>query len=86
MVCLGADQIKTSKHRVIGLCRENSPVTGEFPAQKASNAENVSIWWRYHAFENTLIFTLAWCISKSGLNSTVMLPVSTEPGMLCMHF
>ena len=23
--------------------------TGEFPAQMASNAENVSIWWRHHA-------------------------------------
>ena len=23
-------------------------VTGEFPAQMASNAENVSIWWRHH--------------------------------------
>ena len=22
--------------------------TGEFPAQMASNAENVSIWWRHH--------------------------------------
>ena len=22
--------------------------TGEFPAQKASNAENVAIWWRHH--------------------------------------
>ena len=22
--------------------------TGEFPAQQASNAENVSIWWRHH--------------------------------------
>ena len=27
---------------------ENSPVTAEFPAQRASNAENVSIWWRHH--------------------------------------
>ena len=36
---------KTSKFRVTGLCAENSPVTGEFPAQMASNAENVSIWW-----------------------------------------
>ena len=27
---------------------DNSPVTGEFPAQRASNAENVSIWWRHH--------------------------------------
>ena len=25
-----------------------SPVTGELPAQKDSNAENVSIWWRHH--------------------------------------
>ena len=24
-------------------------VTREFPAQMASNAENVSIWWRHHA-------------------------------------
>ena len=40
---------KTSKLRVIGLCAANSPVTGEFPAQRASNAENVSIWWRHHA-------------------------------------
>ena len=26
----------------------NSPVIGEFPAQRASNTENVSIWWRHH--------------------------------------
>ena len=35
---------KTSKLRVTGLCA----VSGEFPAQMASNAENVSIWWRHH--------------------------------------
>ena len=40
---------KTSKLRVTGLCAGNSPMTGEFPAQMASNAENVSIWWRHHA-------------------------------------
>ena len=39
---------KTSNLRVTGLCAGNLPVTGEFPAQKASNAENVSIWWRHH--------------------------------------
>ena len=39
---------KASKLRVTGLCEGNSPVTGEFPAQRASNAENVSIWWRHH--------------------------------------
>ena len=40
---------KISKLRVTGLCVGNSPVTGEFPAQMASNAKNVSIWWRHHA-------------------------------------
>ena len=39
---------KTSKLRVTGLCSGNSPGTGEFPAQMASYAENVSIWWRHH--------------------------------------
>ena len=36
----GADQ---RKHQTSGLCAVNSPVTGEFPAQMASNAESVSI-------------------------------------------
>ena len=40
---------KTSKLIVTGLCDGNSPGTSEFPAQMASNAENVSIWWRHHA-------------------------------------
>ena len=39
---------KTSKLHITGLCAGNSLVTGEFPAQRASNAENVSIWWRHH--------------------------------------
>ena len=39
---------KISKLRVTGLCEGNSPMTGEFPAWRASNAENVSIWWRDH--------------------------------------
>ena len=43
----GADQ-ESIKARVTGLCEGNSPLTGEFPAERASNAENVSIWWRHH--------------------------------------
>ena len=39
---------KTSKLCVTGLCEGNSPVTGQFPSQRASKAENVSIWWRHH--------------------------------------
>ena len=42
------DQKKTSKLRVTGLNAGKSPGTGEFPAQIASNAENVYIWWRHH--------------------------------------
>ena len=44
----GCRSKKTSKLRVTGICAGNSPGTGEFPAQMASNAENVSIWWRHH--------------------------------------
>ena len=47
---------KTSKLRATGLCAGNSPGTGEFPAQMASNAENASIWWRHH------VLSLAVCL------------------------
>ena len=39
---------RRSKLRVTGLYAGNSSVTGEFPAQKASNAEKVPIGWRHH--------------------------------------
>ena len=32
------------------LSEGNSSVTGEFHAQRASSADNISIWWRYHVF------------------------------------
>ena len=51
---------KTSKLRVTGLCAGNSPGTGEFPAQMASNTENVSIWWRHHAFFLTCMVWERW--------------------------
>ena len=40
---------KTFKLVVTGLCAGNSPGTCEFPTRMASEAENVSIWWRHHA-------------------------------------
>ena len=42
---------KISKVRITGLCVWNSPETGEFPTQRASNAEIVSIWWRHHILQ-----------------------------------
>ena len=58
---------KTSKLRVTGLCAGNSPETGEFPAQMASNAENVSIWWRHHDLssdseDTNLLTTNQWYV------------------------
>ena len=43
----GADQ---RKHQISAslVFVGNSQVTGEFPAQRACNVENVSIWWRHH--------------------------------------
>ena len=43
-----ADQRKHQSSASLGLCAGNSPGTGEFPAQMASNAESDSIWWRQH--------------------------------------
>ena len=65
---------KPSKLRVTSLCAGNSPVTGEFPAQKASNAENVSIWWRHH---HIVWWGETWW--KYGLPDRVVVPLST-PG------
>ena len=39
---------KISKLRVAGLCEGNPTVTGGFPSQRASNAENASIWRRHY--------------------------------------
>ena len=56
---------KTSKLRVTGLWAGNSPVTAEFPAQKASNAEKVSIWWSHHGpFYRTIVPTVYSIISQ----------------------
>ena len=45
----GEDQRK-SNLRVNGLWEGKSSVIGEFPEQRPSNAENVSIWWRHHGW------------------------------------
>ena len=58
----GAVKKKTlSKLRVTGLCAGNSPVAGEFPAQRDSNAENVSIWWSHHVYQKWEIVTCRFC-------------------------
>ena len=62
------ENIKAPRHWP--LCGELTG-TGEFPAQMASNAENVSIWWRHHEI-------LQLYISYSMCQPLYMLTLSTE--------
>ena len=64
---------KTSKLHITGLWEGKPLVTCKFPAQRASNAENVSIWWRHHGkklrcgastFQHIGLVSL--CMSKLG--------------------
>ena len=61
---------KTAKLRLTGLCEGNSPGTGEFPAQRASIAEKVSIWWRHHGSSSFNV----WSSSRFSLGLWKRLP------------
>ena len=63
---------KTSKPRVTGLCAGNSPGTGEFPAQMASNAEHVSILWRHHGVNKS---HLSLPILKTGMYNLISISI-----------
>ena len=56
--------------RVTGLCAGNSPMTGEFPAQRSSNAQNDSIWWRHHAF--TYFRNIVWLSSGQNFADIIL--------------
>ena len=71
---------KTSKARVTGLCEGIPPVTGEFPAQRTSNAENVSIWW--HHVWPFLIFENGWYWASPSNNRVPPPPTPTPPQLL----
>ena len=54
---------KTSKFRITCTpCEGNPPVTGGFPSQKASNAENVCKSWRRHG--TAICWALLWLCSR----------------------
>ena len=67
---------KTSKLCVTGLCAGNSPGAGEFRAQMASTAENVSIWWRHHAkFLSHLAIANEQCVFPGNYKFLVFLRI-----------
>ena len=79
---------KPSKLRVTGLCVWNLPVTGEFPAQRASNAEKVSIWWCQHVGQLYAMCSRQQCrkwryaCKNHSLNSRG--PINKSNGVDCM--
>ena len=79
--CLfGRRSKKTSKLRVASLWVRNLPGTGEFPAQMASNAENVSIRWRHHGlWINSAIYG-----SKQGVTNNIQSMCPSDP--YCKRF
>ena len=72
---------KTSKLRVTGLCEGNPPVTSGFPSQRASNAENVSIWWPHRewvyvvdipVFFNAASLATKWSCNFASVNGVTL--------------
>ena len=62
--------MRTSKPHVTGLCERNPPVTDGFPSQRASNAENVSIWRHHDMGENDHCQTTAKQLSINDVLNT----------------
>ena len=67
---------------VTGLCAGKSPVTGEFLRQRASNAENISIWWRHHASRRTLLIYEQAMISRCRFHRRQTYSMSSATTML----
>ena len=54
----GADQRKHQSSASLDFVRGiHRGRAGEFPAQRASNVENVSIWWRHHGYKTVIPFS-----------------------------
>ena len=66
---------KASKLCVTGLCEGNSPVTGGFPAQRAINAENVSISWHHNVHK----------VSLSGSHKQTYICTYVNPRVILIH-
>ena len=75
---------KASKLRVTSLCAGNSLATNEFPAQKASNAENVSIWWRHRG--NRLLYWHTIRFVNPNIDTELILCTQNEFCRNKMHF
>ena len=71
----GGKSKNSPKPRVTGLFEGSPPVTGEFPSQRASNAEKAAIWWRHHE-EFTHLLCLEWGRSSKAWGRRSLTPLS----------
>ena len=55
-----ADQRKHQSSASLAFVAGNSLGTGEFPAQMASNAKNISIWWCHHDIGHFITQVIPW--------------------------
>ena len=63
-------------YAIIERCHYNDVIMraiGEFPAQKAINAENFSIWWRHHAMQFELQWKNGEMVHRSGMMINVII-------------
>ena len=66
---------KIPKLRVTDFCAGNSPVTGELPAQRAINAENISIWRRHHEQGVSLLIFNSVCLDQWLIDEIVIFKI-----------
>ena len=88
-VGLGADQRKHQSSASLTLFEGNSPVTDELHAQNASNAENVSIWWRHHSNTAIWFYDAQYILGKFESHITINVISSTPywvTGPECIQF
>ena len=103
IICLPAyadSHQRNSKPALHALWEGNSPMTSEFPAQRASNAEKASIWWRHHVtllmrrlddsgnkINMMTVHALAPRVVKSSAATVVTMKLNTlRPGQNGRHF
>ena len=82
-VQVGIDCFTISMHRpvvsklcVTELCGGNPPVvTSGFPLQRASNAQNILIWWRHHAHYHVIKINVKLMGNKNIWNISLLIMV-----------
>ena len=65
IVCSAGTQMIYQSSALLALCEGNPPGTSGFPLKRPSDAENVSIWWRHHAFS----FSRLWLESNGVIDN-----------------